>query len=204
MTIKRDSDCVIALEGRLRHCSNVITLGVKTNFSDYSADDARMIRDANKIYYPSIFYADLFDAVGKPTFPSYHTYKCVQDKIKQTALLNMLGIAHPRTRVFYGKRQKQTITQHFAFPFIAKIPRGSAMGRVVYLVTNHDELTPVPILLIYKSICRWIATYELLLSEAGWCMPTGGLRRMEIFAATFPQVAPSIWMQCLNLPLNWP
>ena len=141
MTIKRDSDSVIALEGRLRHCSNVITLGVKTNFSDYSADDARMIRDADKIYYPSIFYADLFDAVGKPTFPSYHTYKCVQDKIKQTALLNMLGIAHPRTRVFYGKRQKQTITQHFAFPFIAKIPRGSAMGRGVYLVTNHDELT---------------------------------------------------------------
>ena len=138
---KRDNaDCVIALEGRLRHCKNVITLGVKTNFSDYSATDAGLIRDAPKIYYPSVFYADLFDAMGKPTFPSYHTYKCVQDKIKQTALLDMLDIAHPRTRVYYGKRQKQMILQHFEFPFIAKVPRGSAMGRGVFLITNHDEL----------------------------------------------------------------
>ena len=28
----------------------------------------------------------LFDAVGKRTFPSYHTYKCTQDKIKQSAV----------------------------------------------------------------------------------------------------------------------
>ena len=140
MRTKHEPDCVIALEGRLRRCRNVLTLGVKTNFSDYSEADIRLIRDAQKIYYPSVFYADLFDAIGKPIFPSYHTYKCVQDKIKQTALLNLLGIAHPRTRIFYGKRQKRAITQYFEFPFIAKVPRGSAMGRGVFLVTNDNEL----------------------------------------------------------------
>ncbi|KPJ77690.1 MAG: alpha-L-glutamate ligase [Deltaproteobacteria bacterium SG8_13] len=130
----------VALEGRLRNCRNVITLGVKTNFTDYSEEDARLIREASRIYYPTAFYADLFDAMGKATFPSYHTYKCVQDKIKQTALFELQGISHPFTRVFYGKRQKGTITRFFRYPFIGKVPRGSAMGRGVYLIQNQDDL----------------------------------------------------------------
>ncbi|MBU4258238.1 MAG: ATP-grasp domain-containing protein [Proteobacteria bacterium] len=132
---------VIALEARLRGCRNVITIGVRTNFSDYSPQDADLIRSAEKIYYPTTFYADLFDAMGKSTFPSYHTYKFVQDKIKQTALFDLLKISHPRTRVFYGKRQKRTITEYFKFPFIGKVPRGSAMGRGVYLIKNEDDLS---------------------------------------------------------------
>ena len=130
----------IALEGRLRECKNVVTLGVRPNFSDYTTKEASLIRNASKIYYPSSFYADLFDAIGKNIFPSYHTYKCVQDKIKQTALFELLNIPHPRTRMFYGKRQKKTITDHFKFPFIGKIPRGSALGRGVYLIQSHSEL----------------------------------------------------------------
>jgi ribosomal protein S6--L-glutamate ligase len=131
---------VIALEGRLKNCKNVITLGVRTNFSDYSPSEIELIRQADKIYYPTAFYADLFDAMGKTTFPSYHTYKCVQDKIKQTALFDLLGLPHPRTRVFYGNRQKKLIPNYFEFPFIAKIPRGSALGRGVYLIRNEQEL----------------------------------------------------------------
>ncbi|MEJ2165951.1 MAG: ATP-grasp domain-containing protein [Desulfobacterales bacterium] len=134
------TDKAIALEGRLRDCKNVMTLGVRSNFSDYSPREAELIRNAGTIYYPSTFYADLFDAMGKRTFPSYHTYKCVQDKIKQTALFEMLKIAHPRTRSYYGKRQKNSIIEHFRFPFVAKIPRGSSMGRGVYLIQDENQL----------------------------------------------------------------
>jgi ribosomal protein S6--L-glutamate ligase len=130
----------IALEARLRNCKNVLTLGVRPNFSDYTPREAELIRKADKIYYPTAFYADLFDAMGKATFPSYHTYKCVQDKIKQTALFDLLNLPHPRTRVFYGKRQKKSILDYFSFPFIAKIPRGSALGSGVYLIHNKKEL----------------------------------------------------------------
>ena len=130
----------IAFETRLSKCRNVLTLGVRPNFSDYSPAEADLIRKADKIYYPTTFYADLFDAMGKNTFPSYHTYKCVQDKIKQTALFELLLIPHPKTRVFYGKRSQKQIRSHFAFPYIAKIPRGSAMGRGVYLIHNNAEL----------------------------------------------------------------
>ena len=131
---------VIALDARLRACKNVLTLGVRPNFSDYNPRQTRMIIDAPIIYYPTGFYADLFDSMGKATFPSYHNYKCVQDKIKQTALLNMLGISHPATRVFYGKRQKSKILDYFDFPLVGKVPRGSALGRGVFLIRDVEAL----------------------------------------------------------------
>lgn len=137
---KTSTKKVVALERRLKGCKNVVTLGVRPNFCDYSAKEANMIREADKIYYPTTFYAELFDTMGKKTFPSYHTYKCVQDKIKQTALFDLLEIPHPRTRVFYGKRQKLKIRDYFQFPFIAKVPRGSAMGRGVYLIRTPEDL----------------------------------------------------------------
>ena len=130
----------IALEARLRKCENVITLGVKPNFSDYSSENIKMINNAEKIYYPAIFYADLFDAMGKKIFPSVQTYRFAQDKIKQTALFMLLGLPHPKTRTFYGKRQKLSIKHYFDFPFIAKIPRGSAMGRGVFMIKNSEDL----------------------------------------------------------------
>lgn len=131
---------VIALEHRLRRCRNVRTLGVRANFNDYSAEERRLIREATTIYYPSPFYADLLDAMGKRLFPSYHTYKCVQDKIKQTALFQLLKIPHPRTHVYYGRRQKGRIIEDFGFPMVGKIPRGSALGKGVFLIRDRNQL----------------------------------------------------------------
>jgi ribosomal protein S6--L-glutamate ligase len=130
----------IALETRLRHCHNVHTLGVRPNFGDYSAEEQDLIRRTDRIYYPSVFYADLLDAMGKTLFPSYHTYKCVQDKIKQSALFALLQIPHPRTRVYYGKAQQARIAQDFSFPLIAKVPRGSALGRGVFRIDDAAQL----------------------------------------------------------------
>ncbi|MFP4573731.1 MAG: RimK family alpha-L-glutamate ligase [Desulfobacterales bacterium] len=130
----------ISLELHLRGCSNVICLGVRPNFADYPPRDAAMIREAEKIYYPSTFYADMFSAMGKPIFPSIHTYRFVQDKIKQSALFEILEVPRPRTRVFYGRRLQEKILSYFSFPFIAKIPRGSALGRGVFLVRCKDDL----------------------------------------------------------------
>ncbi len=130
----------IALEARLRDCMNVLTLGVRPNFTDYSPEERQLVRKAKRIYYPTAFYADLFDAMGKEIFPSYHTYKFAQDKIKQTAAFQLLGVPHPRTRVFYGKRQKEKILDCFSYPFVAKVARGSAMGRGVFLIEDKRDL----------------------------------------------------------------
>ena len=115
-------------------------MGVKSNFLDYTREEREAILTAPRIYYPSVFYADLLDAMGKDLFPSYHTYKCVQDKIKQTALFDLCAIPHPRTRVYYGKRQMERIVADFSFPLVAKIARGSALGKGVFLIRTRDEL----------------------------------------------------------------
>ncbi len=131
----------VALGAKLKRYSKILTLGFKPNFKDYSRQEKKLILSAKKIYYPTAFYADLFNAMGKKTFPSFHTYKFAQDKINQTAIFNMLKIPHPDTRVFYGKKQKLDILDFFNFPFIAKKPRGSAKGNDVYLIENNEDLS---------------------------------------------------------------
>ncbi len=130
----------IAIGSRLKHCSNVITLGFKPNFTDYLDKEVELICNADKIYYPTAFYANMFHIMGKITFPAFTTYHFVQDKIRQTALFNLLNIPHPRTKSFYGKKQQGEILNSFSFPFIAKRPKGSSMGRGVYLINNIEEL----------------------------------------------------------------
>jgi len=130
----------IALGARLKKYPSIQTLGFKPNFQDYSDQEKNLILNSKKIYYPTAFYADLFNAMGKETFPSFHTYKFAQDKIKQTAAFNMLGIPHPETKIFYGKKQKQNILLFFTFPFIAKKARGSSKGNDVYLIKNTEDL----------------------------------------------------------------
>ena len=82
---------IIALEARLRNCRNVMTLGVRPNFNDYTAAEKELLRNTEKIYYPTRLYAELLDAMGKQIFPSIHNYLFSQDKIKQTALFSLWG-----------------------------------------------------------------------------------------------------------------
>lgn len=124
----------------MRECRRVISLGVRPDFDDYPEDEKKLILQAPKLYYPSSLYADVFAAMGKAIFPSHATYRFAQDKIKQTLLFKLLGVPHPRTRIFYGKRQKATIRDHFSLPLIAKTPRGSALGRGVFLIRSIKAL----------------------------------------------------------------
>ncbi|MCP4022418.1 MAG: ATP-grasp domain-containing protein [Desulfobacteraceae bacterium] len=130
----------VAIGARLKKSTHILTLGFKPNFYDYSPTERDLILNAPKIYYPTSFYADLFNAMGKTTFPSYHTYKFAQDKIRQTAVFQMSGIPHPKTRIFYGKKQKKQIIDHFQWPFIAKKARGSSKGNDVFLIENQTDL----------------------------------------------------------------
>jgi ribosomal protein S6--L-glutamate ligase len=119
---------VIALEARLKDCKNVVTLGVKPNFSDYGFEESELIRKAKKVYYPTGFYADLFDAAGKTIFPSYHTYKFSQDKIKQTAVFDILNIPHPRTRVFMASDKSKRSMNILRTRILLKSPGARPWG----------------------------------------------------------------------------
>jgi len=131
----------VAIGARLKSCPDIHTLGFRPNFDDYDAAQKQALLSARRVLYPTAFYAGLFNAMGKPTFPSFNTYTCAMDKIRQTAMFQMLGIPHPRTRVFYGQKQKKTILDWFSFPFIGKIPRGSARGQGIFLIQNQTDLS---------------------------------------------------------------
>jgi ribosomal protein S6--L-glutamate ligase len=130
---------LVAIGRRLARFPWITTLGLRPNFDDYPPEHLALIRRAQTIYYPTDAFAEMFHSQGKRIFPSLecHLYDC--DKIKQTTLFKLLGLPHPRTRVFYG-RQHREILSHFSYPFVAKKARGSARGQGVYLIKGAEDL----------------------------------------------------------------
>jgi ribosomal protein S6--L-glutamate ligase len=130
----------VALGSRLRGLKYVLTLGVRPNYLDYSPAERALMESQPVILYPTRNYAQFFTTAGKRIFPSLETHLYADEKIKQTTLFQMLGIAHPRTKIYYALHHGD-IVKDFSFPFVAKIPRNSSRGRGVFLITNDDELS---------------------------------------------------------------
>jgi ribosomal protein S6--L-glutamate ligase len=129
----------VALGSRLRGVPEVITLGVKPNFNDYTAEEKDLIFRSSMILYPSHNYAQFLATLGKRIFPSLETCLYSDEKIKQTTLFYMLGLPHPRTRLYYHLHHDD-ILDDFGFPFVAKLPRASAQGRGVFKIENRIQL----------------------------------------------------------------
>jgi len=129
----------VALGSRMRGIQEVLTLGVRPNFHDYSPEERSLIMEAPFILYPTRNYAQFFSTMGKALFPSLETYLYADEKIKQSTLFYVLDVPHPRTR-FYFHLHHNEILNDFSFPFVAKLPRASARGRGVFLIRNHREL----------------------------------------------------------------
>ncbi len=129
----------IALGSSLKGVPEVLTLGVKPNFFDYSIQERKLILGAEIILHPTLNYAQFLTTMEKRIFPSLATYLYADEKIKQTTLFHMLDIPHPRTRVYYHLHHKDVINE-FSFPFVAKLPRRSARGRGVFKIHNPEEL----------------------------------------------------------------
>lgn len=129
----------IALGSRLRGIPQVITLGVKPNFFDYTPRERALMLSSQIILYPTMNYAQFFTTIGKRIFPSLETYIYSDEKIKQTTLFNMLGIPHPKTKIYYHLHHGK-ISMDFNFPFIAKLPRRSSQGKGIFKIKNHIEL----------------------------------------------------------------
>ncbi len=129
----------VALGSRLKGVPEVITIGVKPNFDDYTNYEKELIFKSEMILYPSDNYAQLLATLGKRFFPSLETCLYADEKIKQTTLFRMLGLPHPRTRFYYHLHHSH-ILEDFVFPFVAKLPRASAQGRGVFKIENPLDL----------------------------------------------------------------
>jgi len=129
----------IALGSRLKGVPEILTLGAKPNYFDYSVQERNLILGAEIILYPTLNYAQFLTTMEKKIFPSLETYLYADEKIKQTTLFHMLEIPHPRTRVYYHLHHNDIIKE-FSFPFVAKLARRSAQGRGVFKIHNSEEL----------------------------------------------------------------
>ena len=129
----------ISLGKRMRASPSFRCCGVQPNWDDYPGDVKRAIVDAEEIFYPSPLYEDIFRSLGKETYPrNYAAF--LGNKIRQTNLFQLLGLAHPRTRIYYGRNRPARICSDFPYPFVAKTPVGSSMGHGVYLIQCEAEL----------------------------------------------------------------
>lgn len=134
-----DEPRYVALGSRLKGVPEVMTLGVRPNFLDYSRSERAVIDQAPVILYPTRNYAEFFTTMGKRIFPSLETCLYSDEKIKQTTLFYMAGVSHPRTRIYYPRHHKD-ILKEFHFPFVAKLARSSSRGRGVFMIQDPTAL----------------------------------------------------------------
>lgn len=160
----------VAIGRQLRHVPEVLTLGVRPTLLDYSEKERLLLFSGEKIFFPTLRYADLFQSLGIPTYPGWSDYNCLGNKVRQTQIFQALGIPHPRTAVYIGSRQTCRIESDFSYPFIAKIPCKSSRGHGVFLVKNSDDLK------VYLARTRTAYIQEYL--------PSGRDMRVVVMAGT--------------------
>lgn len=129
----------IALGRRIRSSASIRTVGVLPSWEDYPREVRDAIRSARMVFYPSPLYADVLRSMGKRIFPRSY-YRFMGNKILQTQLFQLLEIAHPRTRLYYGHDRAAKIAAAFEFPMIGKSPLGSSKGLGVYLIQSEAAL----------------------------------------------------------------
>ena len=153
----------VALAPFLKACTAVITLGVRSTLDSYSREERLLLLHARRIFFPTPRFVDIFEAAGRPTFPSAATYRYQRSRLNQQLLFQYLGWPHPRSRIYFGTRQKERILQDFHLPCITMNP--DLPGTPVYLVEDTGTLEvhtaghrPV----IVREYIRWEERVRLL------------------------------------------
>lgn len=124
--------------------------------SDYSQKERDLLLHAERVFFPTPRFSMLFKALEKPTFPSATTYHYQRSRTIQQLLTESLGLAHPRTRIYYGKRQKDGITEDFSFPMVVMGSKASPDS--IHLVNDIGAL----------NLCAEISNPILVREAAAW------------------------------------
>jgi hypothetical protein len=90
--------------------------------NDYTEDEIAILRNAHRVFFPTIRFVDVFESLGIATFPNSTTYHYQRSRIFQQLLLDYLDWPHPRTRIYFGN-QKRYILEDFQFPLYASGPK---------------------------------------------------------------------------------
>jgi hypothetical protein len=97
----------------------ITTLGIRPGLVDYSREERDLLSRADRVLFPTRRFVQVLDAAGKATFPSAASYLFRSSRLLQHYLFAYYDFPVPRTRVYYGHRQKAMILKDFSLPLVA-------------------------------------------------------------------------------------
>jgi hypothetical protein len=109
--------------------------------SDYTPRERELMRGADRIFFPTPRYVDVFEAASKLTFPSPSCYRYARSRVLQTLLFQHLAWPAAKARLYFGKRQKRRILDDFSMPFDALPPDPRHRGS--HRIRSTCDLQPV-------------------------------------------------------------
>lgn len=171
----------MALAPFLHSCPEVVTLGIRAAVGDYSEEERSLLRRADRVFFPTPRFINVFYALGKPTFPGAATYQYQRSRVLQQLLFQYLKWPHPRSRIYFGTKPKKRILEDFELPVLAMGPR--VASRTVHSICDSRELEYYvgrynPLIIQEKVhwverirllcvCCECVGAHRLFLTESG-------------------------------------
>ena len=128
----------VALGALLKKCPHVITLGVRPQLMCYSNEERAILRSAPIVLFPTSRYVGIFQAAGKPTFPSPASYYFRKWRFPQWALASYFNLPSLLTRCYKRSTTPEAILEEFSLPLRVMDLKNDRSGGV--LVENEEKL----------------------------------------------------------------
>lgn len=138
----------------MKGCKWLITLGVRPLISSYTRYEQELIKKSPIIFFPTTRYVALFQAIGKPTFPSPYSYYFRKRRLLQWILASHLNLPRLKTRCYKRGSSIETVLEKFSLPVrILNLNNNSSNGTVVETEKKLGE--------IFRSTPRMIIVQEI-------------------------------------------
>lgn len=144
----------VALALFLRDDPRVVTLGVRPALGDYTVEERRLLRQARRVLFPTVRFADVLEAGGCRCFPSAVTYRYQRWRPLQWTLGAFLGLPMVRSRVCYGQKAKREIPRMFRLPLRVLGPR--VAGDPVFFVDSWAMWDAVAAVYNPVVVSEWV------------------------------------------------
>ncbi|MCX7822063.1 MAG: hypothetical protein N2260_01310 [Syntrophobacterales bacterium] len=154
----------VALGMYLKNCPYLTTLGVRPQFSLYSQEEQNLIRSSPIVFFPTGKYIPLFQAVGKPTFPSSYSYYFKRKPFLQWTLASYFNLPRLKTRCYKRHTLAKTILETFSLPLRILKPTNNLHQGIVAKTERDLEtiLKSVPHMVLVQEIQNIIASVTLV------------------------------------------
>jgi hypothetical protein len=136
-----------------------------------------MLRNADRVFFPTRKYVDIFQACQIPTFPCPTTQRYQRSRILQQLLFDYADCPHPYSRIYYGTKQKKRILDHFRLPvLVMETLNVPGTIHVVHSVHELERLVNMQHSVIVREFLQFSERVQLICVQFE---PIGALRQAD-------------------------